>query len=169
VSTLEVIVSDVKIQVEFDEQAVEKYRLNGYDNRSLDNEDFDDDSKDAGEIGPGHTLAAFYEFVPVEQVAPEGEVAEVRLRYKDEYGKESKLLKRQAESQGLIAPLEQKSADFRFGAAVAEYAEILRESHYSEGARFDDVVSMDESVTKDRDRRREFVDLVDQAADLWTE
>jgi Ca-activated chloride channel family protein len=167
-STLEVIASDVKIQVEFDQETVEKYRLIGYDNRALDNEDFADDSKDAGEIGPGHTVTAFYEFVPTEQVAPQGEVAEVRLRYKDEYGEQSKLLKRQVESQGLTAPLEQKSKDFRFGAAVAEYAEILRESRYSEGARFDDVKSMAQSATKDRDRRREFVDLVDQASGMWS-
>ena len=168
-ATLGTIASDVKIQVEFDKEAVERYRLVGYDNRALDNEDFEDDKKDAGEIGPGHTVTAYYEVVPAEQMPQEGQLAEVRLRYKDDYGEESKLVKRPVKTTDVISTLEETSADFRFGAAVAEYAEILRESKHSDGARFDRVISMAESATKERDRRSEFISLATKASELWSD
>lgn len=167
-STLAVLASDVKIQVEFDPETVERYRLIGYANRALDREDFADDTKDAGEIGPGHTVTAYYEYEPVPATPEDDRVAEVRLRYKPEFGADSRLIRHRAAASDAATDLGETSADYRFGAAVAEFAEILGKSQYADGADFQQISALAESATLDRERRAAFLDLVDRAADLWS-
>ncbi|QDG51532.1 VWA domain-containing protein [Persicimonas caeni] len=164
-STLEVIASDVKIQVEFDQTSVARYRLVGYENRVMANEDFDDDTKDAGEIGPGHTVTALYEIeLSPDAAASTNNLATVRMRYKPQYGDESKLLQRGIKMSQVKDTFEGASDSFRFAAAVAEYAEILRESKHSEGARYDDVLSIAQGANPGADpQKTEFVDLVGMA------
>jgi Ca-activated chloride channel family protein len=167
-STLEVIAADVKVQVEFDSNTVERYRLVGYENRLLDNEDFDDDTKDAGEVGPGHTVTAVYEIEMKSQLDAEDYLSTVRLRYKDQFGDDSKLIERGIKASQAAERFDDASPDFRFSAAVTEYAEILRESQHSEGARFDDVISVAQNSAPSTDEEKlEFIDLVEAAKGLW--
>ncbi len=168
-STLEVIASDVKIQVEFDPDTVSRYRLIGYENRVMDNQDFDNDAKDAGEIGPDHTVTALYELDLADGADTSSNyLATVRLRYKAQYGVDSKLLERGIKASQIEGSFEQASPSFRFAAAVAEYAEILRESKHSAGARFDDVEQIArQAAPAGDDQKQQFVDLVDIAKGLW--
>jgi Ca-activated chloride channel family protein len=152
--TLHTVAKDVKIQVEFNPRRVQAYRLIGYENRLLATEDFNDDRKDAGEIGAGHTVTALYEIVPVgndsdvgapsvdplryQAPAParnarnaenvrndDGELAFVKVRYKDPDGAESRLIERPVADR-----IRRPSADFRFASAVAGFGMILRESEH---------------------------------------
>ncbi|MEO0510190.1 MAG: von Willebrand factor type A domain-containing protein [Verrucomicrobiota bacterium] len=139
------IAKDVKIQVEFNPQQVQAYRLIGYENRRLKAEDFNNDKKKAGDIGPGHTVTAFYEIVPAgsefelpgvdklryqqesETEVASGEVATVKLRYKTPEADKSRLIRRTAHSEDVVE-FEQANDDFRFGAAVAAFGFKLRAS-----------------------------------------
>ena len=139
------IAKDVKIQVEFNPQQVQAYRLIGYENRRLKAEDFNNDKKKAGDIGPGHTVTAFYEIVPVgsefelpgvdklryrqesEADAVPGEVATVKLRYKRLKADKSRLITRTAHSEDFVE-FDEANDDFRFGAAVAAFGFKLRGS-----------------------------------------
>ena len=171
VSTLEVIAKDVKIQVEWKPDAVSRYRLVGYENRVLANEDFRDDTKDAGELGAGHSVTAFYE-VELSAAAKEGglndaALAAVRLRYK-EPNAETALELDTALTVAQVAPtFAAASADFRFAAATAEYAEILRRSKHSQGARFDDVLSIATASAGDHADRAEMIELVKAAKTIF--
>ena len=120
--TLVTIAKDVKIQIEFDPATVASYRQIGYENRALDNKDFEDDTKDAGELGAGHTVTALYEIVPKAQ----GRVATVKLRYKEPRGETSRLLTATATDGG--RSIQQASTDLQFAAAVAEFGMLLRGS-----------------------------------------
>ena len=141
-STLFTLAKDVKLQVEFNPALVGAYRLIGYENRTLADEDFQDDKKDAGEIGVGHTVTALYELYPVgspaipkvdslkyqrQAAAPDttNELLTVKLRYKPLEAKESVLL-----SQAVMASnrtLASTSEDFRFAASVAGFGMLLRQ------------------------------------------
>ncbi|WP_460503801.1 vWA domain-containing protein, partial [Hymenobacter agri] len=141
--TLFTVAKDVKLQVEFNPARVANYRLVGYENRLLAAEDFNNDRKDAGELGAGHTVTALYEIVPVGSPQPlvdglkyqpekpasqsiANDVLTVKLRYKEPQGSTSKLL-----AQPLVgAPvaIEKASPDFRFAAAVAQFGMLLRQS-----------------------------------------
>jgi len=120
--TLVTIAKDVKIQVEFNPAQVTFYRLVGYDNRMLAARDFADDSKDAGEIGAGHTVTALYDVVPVQ--GGRGKLLTVKLRYKKPDEDQSQLMQHPvtAESQDL----ESASTDLRFATAVAWFGTVLR-------------------------------------------
>lgn len=170
-STLEVIASDVKVQVVFDQEVVKEYRLVGYETRHLENDEFDDDSKDAGEIGPGHTVTALYEtklHPPSNNTGKKNLLAKVKLRYKDQYGESSNLLKRSLKRSQIRTSFGQASTDFRFVTAVTEFAEILRESQYSEGAKFDQIETIARNANPNSsDARTEFINLVDKAKQLW--
>lgn len=172
-STLGLLAADVKVQVEFDDEVVDAYRLLGYETRNLDNEDFADDQKDAAEVGFGHTVTALYEFSLQDGGEPEqstGQIAEVRIRHKGGYGESSQLVKRQIETNDLAKSVDRTSDDFRFSAAVAEFAEILRDSRYTQGARFDDVHSLAETATEAADtKRNELLSLIAKARNLWRE
>ena len=142
--TLFTVAKDVKLQIEFNPARVASYRLIGYENRLLANEDFNNDRKDAGELGAGHTVTALYELVPVGSASPlvdplryapaivttnarlSAEVLTVKLRYKEPQGSASKLLARPL--TGAAAPIAQASTDQQFAAAVAEFGLLLRQS-----------------------------------------
>jgi len=191
--TLVTIAKDVKIQVEFNPARVASYRLIGYENRMLRKEDFNDDTKDAGEIGAGHAVTALYELVPagadaaavpapapdvdplefqqpkpapapVAEAAPASPLAlMVKLRYKPPEGDTSKLLKRGIEDEG--RDLARASDDFKFAASVAAFGMILRDSPHKGNATLNSVLELGES-SKNPDPsgyRAEFLDLVRRA------
>lgn len=166
--TLEVIASDVKIQVEFDTAAVKSYRLVGYDNRVLNNEDFRDDTKDAGEIGPGHTVTAFYELELTDTAAPTDVLSEVRVRYKDQYGVASQEFTRFVKVANIKASFDEASRDFRWGAAVTEFAEILRHSKHVDTP---DLQAVEDTARAARPeisaKADELLKLVGIAKELW--
>ena len=166
-STLEVIAADVKIQVEFDPSAVARYRLVGYENRVLDNEDFEDDAVDAGEIGPGHTVTAYYELELLDQASETALLSTVRLRYKSQYGEGSKALERDLKLNGVVESFDGASEGFRFGAAVVEFAEILRGSKHVE---IPDISAVErvarESATVGDAKRAEFIEILAKAAGM---
>lgn len=123
--TLVTIAKDVKVQLEFNPSQVASYRQVGYENRALANQDFTDDTKDAGELGAGHSVTALYELVPAAG-ASRGEVASVRLRYKEPNGTKSSLITAVAKDEGHSAF--DASPDMQFAAAIAEFAMLLRNS-----------------------------------------
>ncbi len=180
--TLVTIAKDVKLQVEFNPAKVGAYRLLGYENRLLEAQDFDDDTKDAGEIGAGHSVTAFYEIIPpgmegemlkavsplkyqkVEPVEadPEnaGEMLTLKLRYKEPDGNESKLITIPFTDGGLA--FEKASGDFRFAAAVAGFGMILRDSDYKGASGIGMVLeAAGAAIGEDTEGyRKEFLELV---------
>jgi Ca-activated chloride channel family protein len=184
--TLITIAKDVKIQIEFNPATVAGYRLIGYENRLLRAEDFNDDRKDAGEIGAGHTVTALYEVVPVGQDVPGPDVDELefgtpaepadelasdailklKLRYKQPDGAESKLIEHLVRDEGL--QYGQASTDFRFAAAVAAFGMLLRESEHKGSATWGGVLELaQEGLADDAEGyRAEFVNLVQAAQAL---
>ena len=184
--TLITVAKDVKVQVEFNPVLVGTYRLIGYENRVLPKEHFNDDTKDAGEIGSGHTVTALYELVPagmedrapsvdplkyqtpatVAEAARAGETLTVKLRYKEPEGKQSRLLEFPAFDRGL--PSGAASADFKFASAVAMFGMILRDSPHK-GETTLDLVSRLSSEGAELDPggyRAEFRQLVARAMPL---
>jgi Ca-activated chloride channel family protein len=182
--TLFTIAKDVKIQVEFNPAKVAGYRLIGYENRLLANRDFEDDQKDAGEIGAGHTVTAMYEVIPVGQkVDNDGielkyskyqkgdtnfgsEMMTVKLRYKEPDGDQSKLM-----SIGVLdgsGSMENASENLRFASAVAQFGMLLRDSRYKGSASFRNVESLvNSSFGSDlKNYRTEFLGLVERAKRL---
>jgi len=136
--TLVTIAKDVKVQVEFDPARVASYRQIGYENRALANKDFADDTKDAGEIGAGHSVTALYEIVPKGNT--NGEIAKLRLRYKEPDGEASKLIETNIVDNGTSAYA--ASADMQFASAIAEFGMLLRNSAYKGSASYADVASL---------------------------
>jgi len=129
-AVMEVIAKDVKIQVEFNTQAVRSYRLIGYENRDIADEEFEVDTTDAGEIGAGHRVTALYELELTENT--QGDLGIVYLRYKEPHSSIDIPVEFEISRNLLLNSIEDASDRFRFTAAVAEYAEILRESPYVE-------------------------------------
>jgi Ca-activated chloride channel family protein len=162
--TLQVIAKDVKIQVEFDPEMVPKYRLIGYENRDIADKDFRNDKVDAGEIGAGHTVTALYEV----QMAPKakGKLATVRIRAKKPDGHKAAEQEFHFRDADVRTKLGQASKDFQFSAAVATFAEILRESPYAENLSLDLVEEVAKSAAGKRDDRLEFLQLVRKAKKL---
>ena len=179
--TLLTIAKDVKIQVEFNPDNVQAYRLIGYENRKLKNEDFANDKIDAGELGAGHTVTAFYEIVPrgagssselkyqqsvVTNPAYAKELLTVKLRYKEPNGTVSKLLEETLKDEG--RNITQTSNDFRWAVAVAAYGMILRQSDYKGTATLEQVLALAKTaVGADKEGyRKEFIELVTKAANI---
>lgn len=185
--TLTTIAKDVKIQVEFNPAYVASYRLIGYENRQLNKEDFNDDTKDAGDIGAGHTVTALYEIIPAGknakkpavdplkyQTEPElaeaaktsGEFLTVKLRYKEPDGNESKLIEKVLSEKAVRTG--NPDNDFRFAASVAAFGMLLRESPHAGDASFDKVYqwAKDSSSSGRDEARTEFLDLVKAAQAL---
>ncbi|MEQ8704850.1 MAG: von Willebrand factor type A domain-containing protein [Phaeodactylibacter sp.] len=163
--TLFAIAKDVKLQVEFDSTTVQTYRLIGYENRLLAKEDFEDDTKDAGELGAGHTVTALYEIVP--QPGAEGEpLGTLHLRYKEPAESQSRYLKH--ELSGDVQPLEETSENFRFAAAVATYAHCLRDSKHKGLATLSLARELADQARQDdlENYRADFVELVKQTESL---
>ena len=187
-ATLVTIAKDVKLQVEFNPAKVQSYRLVGYENRLLAKEDFNDDKKDAGEIGAGHTVTAFYEIVPVGAkdskgaplvdplkyqttggLSPEavsGELMTVKLRYKRPDGDTSTKISHVV--NGSATPFGSATPDQRFAAAVAEFALALRGGESAEGVSLRHARSVAASFAAGsaREERHELVALIDRAIAL---
>ncbi len=187
--TLYTIAKDVKIQVEFNPAEVKAYRLIGYENRALADKDFNDDKKDAGELGAGHTVTALYEIIPAgsDEAVPvpddlkyqdtkinrdakkNGELLTLKLRYKEPDGTKSKLIKTTvlAEYDNESTP----SNNFNWSAAVAQFGMILRDSEYKADASYDKTAALAKAAKgEDEDGyRSEFINLVEMASLLSTE
>jgi Ca-activated chloride channel family protein len=181
--TLETIAKDVKIQVEFNPRQVAGYRLIGYENRMLNHQDFNDDKKDAGEIGAGHSVTALYEIVPVgapidapgvdplkyqresqqTRAAGSGELLTVKVRFKEPDGETSRLLSRVLSNQSTAM-----TANLGFASAVAEFGMLLRESPLRGSASFASLTARARKfVGEDEDGyRAQFIQLADRAAML---
>ncbi len=184
--TLVTIAKDVKIQVEFNPARVAQYRLVGYENRKLAHRDFNDDKKDAGEIGAGHTVTALYEIVPVgavgagvdplryqrppNELTPEAGGAELltlKLRYKRPDGDRSKLLVFRVEDNDKT--LDEASDELKFAAAVAGFGMLLRRSPHAGDLDWGTVLEWADVGRRNRDPqllRKEFVQLVRRAQAL---
>jgi Ca-activated chloride channel homolog len=162
--TLITIAKDVKVQLELDPAAVQSYRQIGYENRALANKDFDDDFKDAGELGAGHSVTALFELVPAP--GARGHLGTLRLRYKDPRGESSKPLVAKLVDEGKSAY--EASPDLQFAAAVAEMGMLLRDSPHKGTATWDDVFQLaGVSMGPDLDgERQEFVKIAEVARGL---
>jgi Ca-activated chloride channel family protein len=161
--TLQVIAKDVKIQVEFDEDRVESYRLIGYENRDIADKDFRNDAVDAGEIGAGHTVTALYELVLAD--GADGKLGTVRVRHKEPQGAKAKEQAFHLSSGDMREDLREASKDFQFAVAVAGFAEILRDSPYAEHINLALVKELAQGATlSGQADRQEFIDLVELAA-----
>ena len=160
--TLVTIAKDVKVQLEFDPAKVSSYRQIGYENRALANKDFDDDEKDAGELGAGHSVTALFEIVPA-SADVRGAIATLRLRYKEPRGSQSVPLTATIVDEGTSAYA--ASADMQFAAAVAQFGMLLRDSPHKGSATWDDVLSLAKvAAGADLDgTRREFVAIAERA------
>ena len=128
--TLQVIAKDAKIQVEFNEETVSRFRLLGYENRRMDHEDFRNDDADAGEIGSGHSVTALYEIKLCKDVG-EGELATVFIRHENPDTQKVTEVNEKLLVEDLIGIFEDASLDLQFAASVAQFAEILRESYWA--------------------------------------
>lgn len=185
-ATMYTVAKDVKLQIEFNPSQVQAYRLIGYESRLLKDEDFNNDAKDAGEMGAGHTVTAFYEIVPAGiksdfigkvddlkyqktkpvSVAANGskELLTVKLRYKAPDGNISKKIE-----QSLIDDKKEKvSSDFRFASAVAMFGQLLRDSDFKGNATYDKVISLAKTSLDNDEKgyRREFIRLVETTKGL---
>ena len=171
------VAKDVKLQIEFNPKYVAEYRLIGYENRSLNNEDFNDDKKDAGEIGAGHSVTVLYEIVPAteendsaidlkyqdnkltDEALNSNDWLTLSIRYKEPDKDESKLLEYQI---GADYYTDKPSDDFIFSAAVAEYAMLLRKSDFIADGSFAHIVEELNTIPLNDEYRREFATLVDK-------
>jgi Ca-activated chloride channel family protein len=181
--TLFTIAKDVKIQVEFNPAKVKAYKLIGYENRLLNKEDFNDDKKDAGELGSGHTVTALYEIIPAgsqeevpgvdplkyqeTKVSPNAskssEMMTVKLRYKLPAENESKLITKVIMDRN--GEMENASEDFRFAAAVAEFGLLIRDSKFKGHSTYAQALSLARGA-KGQDKegyRAEFIKLAETA------
>jgi len=181
--TLYTIAKDVKLQLEFNPNKVKAYRLIGYENRVLAKEDFNDDTKDAGELGAGHTVTALYEIVPAhsqekltgkvdplkyqahQQVSGDydDEWLTVKFRYKQPDADKSQLIEHVY--AGGIAPVADASQNLRFASAVAEFGMLLRNSAFKGGANYQSVINRAKGAMGEDSEgyRVEFIQLVKKA------
>ncbi len=159
--TLITVAKDVKIQLEFNPVEVEAFRLIGYENRMLSHQDFEDDRKDAGEIGADHTVTALYELVPTTRDELSEDLLQIRLRYKLPEGDTSRLLELGVKNS--VQPL---TGDFRFAAAVAEFGMLLRNSPYMGGSSYAGVLELATGTSGGQEARSEFIELVRKARAL---
>ncbi|NQX97655.1 MAG: von Willebrand factor type A domain-containing protein [Flavobacteriales bacterium] len=180
--TMHTIAKDVKIQVEFNPNKIASYKLIGYENRLLNDEDFNDDTKDAGELGSGHTVTALYEVVlkgsseeiasvdplryqknEIEKTSNNNEILTVKFRYKAPQGKKSKLIVRHL--KGKLVPFAKSSNNFKFSAAVAEFGLLLRNSKHKVNASYTQVIKLAKSSKgkDDNGYRAEFIRLVEMS------
>ncbi|MDC1436922.1 VWA domain-containing protein [Gammaproteobacteria bacterium] len=184
-STLQTVAKDVKIQIEFNPSVVAEYRLVGYENRELAREDFNNDQVDAGEIGAGHTVTAIYEIALLgseslsmdplrynqESAVGSGNVDELgflKLRYKEPDSDESILLERALLASDISEDFTNTSDNYRFSAAVAGLAQLLRGSDQAGTLDYDTVINLAQSA-KGEDEfgyRSEFIQLVRSAQAL---
>jgi Ca-activated chloride channel family protein len=166
---LQVIAKDAKVQVDVHPDTVQSYRLIGYENRDVADEDFRNDQVDAGEVGADHNVTALYEIVLQEQAQPESTAMTVYLRYQDPETSEVIELEQPFATSDIAPQFADATPQFRLAVTVAEFAEQLRESGYAQGRSMADVLTLAEGVAADLANDadvQEFVQLVRQANDL---
>ena len=158
--TLQVIAKDVKIQVEFDPDRVKEYRLIGYENRDIADKEFRDDTKDAGEVGAGHSVTALYEIVLNNQST--SDLGLVQLRYKLPDHDTATEFQFPFKDEYLYSTFSEANDRFRFIVSVAEFAEILRGSEYAKGS-LEDVLQISQSAYDPKDANdTELVGLIEK-------
>lgn len=186
--TMFTIAKDVKLQIEFNPAKVQGYRLIGYENRMLNKEDFNNDKKDAGDMGSGHTVTALYEVIPagiktdlldkvdplkyqsqhkeIAKSADNGEIMNIKLRYKQPDGDTSRLLEHPVFDTHIS--IAKTSDNFRFAAAVAQFGMLLRNSEFKSNSSFSDVLSLARKAKGNDEEgyRSEFIRLVESAQSL---
>jgi Ca-activated chloride channel homolog len=185
--TMFTIAKDVKLQVEFNPALVQAYRLVGYENRLLNKEDFNNDKKDAGELGSGHTVTALYEIIPVgvesdfiedvdelkyqqttknKKSGLKNEIMTIKFRYKQPDANESKLIVHPLLDEKI--PFEKTSENFRFATAVAQFGMLLRNSEFKGNATYDKVIRQANAAigTDQEGYRTEFIKLVQNVQSL---
>jgi Ca-activated chloride channel family protein len=178
--TMFTIAKDVKLQVEFNPAKVQAYRLIGYENRVLKSEDFNNDKKDAGDLGSGHTVTALYEIIPMgvesefykidelkyqkttvtKEANKSAELMTIKLRYKQPDGEVSKLIVHPLVDQNI--ELSKASEDFRWSASVAAFGMLLRNSEFVKGYSYENVLQL-AHASKGEDKngyQSEFINLV---------
>ncbi len=166
-STLQVIARDAKVQVDFNPDVVRSYRLLGYENRAVADQDFRDDSVDAGELGAGHSAAAVY-MVTFNEGA-EGRIATVQLRWDDPEQGEVREMNGNFNTWDLAGRFEDASPRFQLVVTVAQFAEILRESPYVNDITLRDLARRAQRIANqipEDEQVSEFADLVTRAARL---
>ncbi len=166
-STLQVIAKDVKIQVNFNPELVEQYRLMGYENRDLADDDFTNDAVDAGEVGSNHSVTALYE-VRFKPEVQSGEVAQIKVRYQDiDDNNQIKEISKQVFASEVVS-FQNASASFKLATAAAEFAEILRASVFAEGSSLAEVLSLAREVQQSTPSQdiQDLVSLLQQANNL---
>ena len=182
--TLFTIAKDVKLQIEFNPAKVQAYRLVGYENRLLNKEDFNNDKKDAGDIGSGHTVTALYELIPVgvesdfvEDVDPlkyssgnkssltrNDEIMNIKFRYKKPDGEKSMLIEHAVDNDKVA----KTSDNFRFVTAVAEFGMLLNNSQFKQHSSFESARKIAAGAIGDDEEgyRKEFIELIGKARKL---
>ena len=185
--TLFTIAKDVKIQIEFNPTKVAGYRLIGYENRMLNKEDFNDDKKDAGELGAGHTVTALYEIIPAgvdseymasvddlkyqktkvkSSAGNSDEMLTIKLRYKAPDGDKSKLIEKPVVDNSI--DLDRTSDNYRFSAAVASFGMLLRDSEFKGDATYANMIRLAKSA-KGKDEngyRKELIEMMEMMKSL---
>ncbi len=185
--TMFTIAKDVKLQVEFNPALVQAYRLVGYENRLLNKEDFNNNKKDAGELGSGHTVTALYEIIPVgvesdfiedvdelkyqqttknKKSGLKNEIMTIKFRYKEPDANESKLIVHPLLDEKI--PFERTSENFRFATAVAQFGMLLRNSEFKGNATYEKVIRQaTTAIGADKEGyRTEFIKLVQSVQSL---
>lgn len=174
--TMFTIAKDVKLQLEFNPALVKEYRLIGYENRLLEEEDFDNDAKDAGEIGSGHSLTVLYEIVPSGgKISSElryqssrgnskniNELAFLKIRYKEPKKVFGKSVLFSEPIPYKVTDFSKTSDDFRFATAVAQYGMLLRNSEFKGNSSYENVIETAENASKNDPNgyRKKFIELV---------
>jgi Ca-activated chloride channel family protein len=179
--TLFTVAKDVKLQLEFNPKFVKGYRLIGYENRMLKNEEFHDDKKDAGEMGSGHTVTALYEIIPTgvesaylakvdelkyqkttepTSASQSDELVTIKLRYKQPDSETSRLF--EVPVRDTHTPFARTSDNFRFAVSVAEWGLLLRKSEFKGEATYAQVIQTAQNALANDPEgyRSEFVRLV---------
>lgn len=180
--TMFTIAKDVKIQIEFNPTKVKGYRLIGYENRMLNKEDFNDDKKDAGELGAGHTVTAMYEIIPNDVASPfltnvdplkyqqttvkksaskTKELMTVKLRYKKPAGQKSKLIEKAVKDNG--SSLNKASNNFRWAAATAQFGMLLRNSEFKGTSTYANALRLAKNAKGEdpNNYRQEMIDMME--------
>ena len=163
--TLQSIAKDAKVQVNFNPDVVARYRLLGFENRAIDDEDFRDNTVDAGEIGAGHSVTALYEIK--RHPDAEGKIATVFIRWEDPETAEVTEISAEIDTEQLAAAYTQTSPSFQLAVTVSEFAEVLRESYWAQDNSLAGVEEEAQRVGRffeESDDIAEFVDLVAKAA-----
>lgn len=185
------VAKDVKIQIEFNPAAVREYRLIGYENRLLAREDFNDDTKDAGEMGSGQSVTAFYEIVPPSasptggtpavdplqfqqtQVLPSEDLLAFRLRYKlpGDGQESSRLMSTMLKANEIMKPLDESDDDFRFASSVVEFGLLLRDSPWKGNSSWKQALARAKGARgrDDEGYRAEFLKMIEMAELLSAE